>query len=70
MAKAVKTNVMRQLDALGVSYQTFTYEVDEEHLDGMHVAEQAGLDPDTVYKTLVLDDGEHGHLVCVIPVNL
>ena len=69
-AKPVKTNVLRHLDAARIPYETRTYEVDEENFDGKLVAAQVGLDPDTVYKTLVLEDGEHGYLVCVIPVNL
>lgn len=68
MAKAVKTNVVRHLEAEGIPFDVLTYEVDEEHLEGTHAAAMLGLDPDTVYKTLVLNDDRHGHLVCVIPV--
>lgn len=68
MAKAVKTNVVRHLEAEGIPFEVMTYEVDEEHLEGTHAAAMLGLDPDMVYKTLVLNDDRHGHLVCVIPV--
>ena len=70
MAKPVKTNVLRHLDAEKIPYETLTYEVEKDHFDGKTVAAQVGLDPDMVYKTLVLCDDAHGHLVCVIPVNL
>ena len=70
MAKPVKTNVLRHLDAEKIPYETLTYEVTDEHFDGKTVAGLVGLDPDMVYKTLVLCDDAHGHLVCVIPVNL
>lgn len=68
MAKTVKTNAMRKLETLGIAYDIMTYPVDEEHLDGAHVAAAAGLDPDMVFKTLVLTAEDLSHLVCVIPV--
>ncbi|MBR4458574.1 MAG: Cys-tRNA(Pro) deacylase [Clostridia bacterium] len=68
MAKAIKTNVLRHLDAAGVAYETREYPVGEEHFDGKQVAELTGLDPDTVYKTLVLLGDGSRPLVCVIPV--
>lgn len=69
MAKAVKTNVMRRLDTEKIPYEVRTYPVDEEHLDGLHAAEMLGLDPLTVFKTLVLTGDRGQHLVCVIPVG-
>ena len=68
MAKQIKTNVLRHLDAARIPYETREYAVDEEHLDGVTAAAKLGLDPDMVYKTLVLCDDRSGHLVCVIPV--
>ena len=40
-----KTNAARLLDAAGVSYTLVPYQVDEEHLEASHVAEQLGEDP-------------------------
>ena len=68
MAKAVKTNVLRHLDAQKIPYETREYPVDEDHLDGLSVAARTGLDPAMVYKTLVLSGDKLPHLVCVIPV--
>ncbi len=68
MAKTIKTNVLRHLDAAGVAYETREYAVGEEHFDGKQVAEMTGLDPATVYKTLVLLGDGNRPLVCVIPV--
>ena len=62
-----KTNAARLLDAAGISYALVPYEVDEEHLDAAHVAEQLGEDPDTVFKTLVLRGDRNGLFVCVMP---
>ncbi len=69
MAKAVKTNVLRHLDAAKIPYETREYAVVEEHFDGKIISGLTGLDPDMVYKTLVLCDDKQGHLVCVIPVE-
>ena len=69
MAKAVKTNALRILETAGITFETRTYEVDEEHLDGVTAAAKLGLPAETVYKTLVLSDAQKGHLVCVIPVD-
>lgn len=66
--KAEKTNVMRLLDAAGISYRAQEYEVDEQDLSGLHVARQIGQDPNCVFKTLVLKGEKTGYLVCCIPV--
>jgi Cys-tRNA(Pro)/Cys-tRNA(Cys) deacylase len=67
-AKKEKTNVMRLLEAAGIAFRTMEYEVDENDLSGVHVAEQIGEDPDAVFKTLVLKGEKTGYLVCCIPV--
>lgn len=69
MSKAIKTNVLRRLDAAGIPYETREYAVDGEHFDGTLVAEKTGLDPRMVYKTLVLTGDKGAHLVCVVPVE-
>ena len=66
--KQDKTNVMRLLDAAGIAYRVQEYEVDENDLSGIHVANQIGEDPDSVFKTLVLKGEKRGYLVCCIPV--
>ena len=63
-----KTNVMRMLDAAKIPYEVKEYEVDENDLSGIHVAEQLGQDPESVFKTLVLKGEKTGYLVCCIPV--
>ncbi|HIZ44479.1 MAG TPA: Cys-tRNA(Pro) deacylase [Firmicutes bacterium] len=66
--RPVKTNAMRLLDAAGISYETMEYEVDEKDLSGAHVVAQLGLDPDTVFKTLVARGEKNGIMVFCIPV--
>ena len=65
-----KTNVARLLDAAGISYELIPYEVDEQHLEASHVAEQLGEDLDRVFKTLVLRGDKTGLFVCVMPGSL
>ncbi len=67
--KPEKTNVMRLLDAAGISYRSQGYEVDENDLSGIHVAAQLGQEPDSVFKTLVLKGEKSGYMVCCIPVS-
>ncbi|MBR5345083.1 MAG: Cys-tRNA(Pro) deacylase [Clostridia bacterium] len=69
MAKAVKTNVLRHLDAAHIPYETREYAVEEDVFDGKTVAAKTGLDPAIVWKTLVLTADDRSHLVCVIPVE-
>lgn len=65
-----KTNAARLLDAAGVAYTLVPYEVDEEHLQASHVAEQLGEDLDRVFKTLVLRGDRNGLFVCVMPGSM
>lgn len=63
-----KTNAMRQLDKAKISYKAIEYEVDENDLSGVHIAEQTGLDPNIMFKTLVAK-GDNGPVVFCVPVN-
>ena len=65
-----KTNAARLLDAAGIQYKLVSYEVDEDHLEASHVAEQLGEDLDTVFKTLVLRGDRNGLFVCVMPGSM
>lgn len=62
-----KTNVMRLLDAAGVSY--VAHEYDAETTDGKEVARLVNKPCDCVFKTLVTVSGKNVHYVFVIPVN-
>lgn len=69
MAKAVKTNVLRHLDAAKIPYETREYAVEDDNFDGKLVAAKVGLPAEMIYKTLVLTGDKGAHLVCVIPVE-
>ncbi len=62
------TNVMRLLKQAGIPFQTAEYEADENDLSGVHAAEQLGIDPDCMFKTLVARGEKHGPHVFCIPV--
>ena len=64
-----KTNAMRMLDAAKIAYEILEYEVDENDLSGMHIAEQVGYPPEMMFKTLVARGDKTGPLVCCIPVD-
>lgn len=65
--KINKTNVARLLDKAKVPYQLVPYEVDENDLSAIHVAEQLGENIEQVFKTLILHGDKSGYFVCVIP---
>ena len=69
MAKPIKTNVLRQLDAHKIPYETREYDVSDENYDGKLVADKVGLPAEMIYKTLVLTGDKTPHLVCVVPVE-
>lgn len=67
--KIKKTNAARILDKLKIPYEIKTYEVDEDDLSAVHVAETAGIDIETVFKTLVTRGDKTGILMAVINGN-
>lgn len=76
MAKAIKTNVLRHLDAQKIPYETREYDVSDENYDGKLVADKVKLPAEMIYKTLVLTGdrspvgSKSQYLVCVIPVEM
>ena len=66
MKKIKKTNAARILDNLKISYEVKTYEVDEEDLSAVHVADTMGLDIKTIFKTLVARGDKSGVIMAVI----
>ncbi|MEG2869735.1 MAG: Cys-tRNA(Pro) deacylase [Paraclostridium sp.] len=69
MAKAVKTNAMRILDSKKVKYNIFSYDISDDHVDGISVANKIGKDVNEVYKTLVTHGTSKNIYVYVIPVH-
>lgn len=69
MAKELKTNPMRVLDALNIEYKTHSYEVDEEHLDAIHAANEVGIATERVYKTIVMKNSNNQLFVFCLPAD-
>ena len=63
----MKTNAVRLLDQLGITYELRAYEVDPNDLTAESVAEKVGLPPEQVFKTLVARGDRNGICMAVIP---
>ena len=63
-----KTNVMRMFDKHKLPYTSYSYEQDE-NTTGEEVAARLGMDPASVFKTLVTVGASREHYVFVIPVT-
>ena len=68
MKKMEKTNVMRILDQMNITYKEHTYD-SSEAISGTEVASILGQDPDQVFKTLVTVGASRQNYVFVIPVT-
>ncbi|MBR5586960.1 MAG: Cys-tRNA(Pro) deacylase [Clostridia bacterium] len=64
-----KTNAERLLEAAKIPFEAIEYAVDESDLSGEHIARELGLEPEMVFKTLVLKGEKNGFAVCCIPAN-
>ena len=63
----MKTNATRLLDKLGIRYELRDYAVDPDDLSAIKVADQVGLPPEQVFKTLLAKGDVNGLLMAVIP---
>lgn len=66
--KETKTNAMRILETMKISYEMRTYDCDG-FVDGVTLAKTLGLPCEQVYKTLVTVGTSKTHYVFVIPVG-
>ena len=64
-----KTNAMRILDKNKINYEVITYDISDDKIDGISVAEKTGQDVKEVYKTLVTQGASREFYVFVIPVD-
>lgn len=63
-----KTNAIQILESRKIKFETVSYEVDENDLSGETVALKVGVEPETVFKTLVCTGDKTGYVVFCIPV--
>ncbi|MGE5399519.1 MAG: Cys-tRNA(Pro) deacylase [Ignavibacteriales bacterium] len=64
-----KTNAVRILEARGVRHSTISYEVHEDELDALSVADKIGAGHEEVFKTLVARGDKTGINVFCIPAS-
>ncbi len=64
-----KTNAMRILESAGIEYTAHEYDVNEDDLTGITVANKIGAEPESVFKTLVTTGDKTGLTVFCIPVT-
>ena len=67
MASIKKTNAARLLDRSGIPYQIASYPVDPDDLSATHAAAMLGVEPGTVFKTLLVTGSPNGLAFAVIP---
>jgi len=64
---AQKTNAVRLLDQLVISYELREYDVDLDDLTAESVAKKIGMPPEQIFKTLVARGDRNGICMAVIP---
>ena len=67
MKASAKTNAVRHLDSLNISYELRSYEVDPDDLTAISVARKIDRPPEEVFKTLLAHTSNGEHLFAVIP---
>ena len=67
MSHIKKTNAARVLDRMGIPYTLATYDVDLEDLSAVHAAAELHVDPETVFKTLVVRATPGGIIMACLP---
>ena len=64
-----KTNAVRLMEQAGVPLRICEYAVDESDLSGVHAAQEIGMPPEQIFKTLVARGDKTGLCVFCIPVD-
>ncbi|MEL3899746.1 Cys-tRNA(Pro) deacylase [Treponema phagedenis] len=62
-----KTNAMRILESKNIPFSVTEYEWDENYLDAVSAASKLNLDPDSVYKTIVMMNEKKEVFVFCVP---
>ena len=67
----MKTNAMRILDGLGISYRVLEYDISDETNEdiALYSARVLGLAPETVYKTIIMENSDKEHFVFCLPAG-
>jgi len=69
IAMAAKTNAVRLLESLGITYELRLYDIDPDDLAAETVAEKIGMPVEQVFKTLVARGDRTGVMLAIVPGN-
>ena len=64
-----KTNAMRLVERAGTAYRVHTYDAGDGKIDGESVAFKLGMNPESMFKTLVTRGASGEYHVFVVPVS-
>lgn len=64
-----KTNAARVLERLHIPFEVRSYDPGDQHKSAAEVAAEVGMDPATVFKTLVALGDRNGHCMAVLPAT-
>lgn len=70
MSDLKKTNAMRILESRAIPFACGSYDVDEEHLDALTAASKLHLDPERVFKTIVMRTDANEICVFCVPATV
>ena len=65
----IKTNAVRILDSLGISYELREYQVDPDDLSATTAAAKIAIPPGQLFKTLAVQGDRNGICLAVIPAT-
>ena len=70
-AKSMKTNAMRILDSLGISYEILEYDISSEMNEdiALYTSRTLGLAAETVYKTIIMENSSREFFVFCLPAG-
>lgn len=57
---------MRILDQAKIPYEVCSYEMKDQQIDAIHVAEKLNVSPELIYKTIVLESNTGEHAVALV----
>ncbi len=66
--KEAKTNAIRILETMKISYEARTYECDE-FIDAAQIADKLGMEHMSIYKTITTVGKSGGYYVFVVPID-
>ncbi len=69
--KSVKTNAMRILDGLGISYEILTYDISDETNEdiAVYTASVLGIPLEQVFKTIIMVNSDNQYFVFCLPAG-